>query len=156
MKDTALALAYRHHLFRTTLEAPDSSWPSAESANEIDGKKLREWVVRTSGGYFAFVRHPFERIRAEELCRRIARDVGVLMLPATFFAPTALPTIQTDGNSSGCATQENPDNDHDRSLAKLVRELERWLRVSVANVDDAQIIAVAKRMRAFSTSPEAL
>jgi hypothetical protein len=76
------------------------------------------------------------------------------MLPATFFAPTAQPTIQTGGNNSD-TTQEDPDNDDVHSLGKLVRELERWLRVSVANVDDAQIVAVAERMRAFSTSPEA-
>ncbi|KAF9505735.1 hypothetical protein BS47DRAFT_1334232 [Hydnum rufescens UP504] len=116
LKDTALALAHRHRLFRTTLQGLDTPAP---------------WIVRTSGaGYFAFVRHPFEGIRGEEVCRRLARDAGVLTLPATFFAPTAQPTIPGDEK--------------------------RWLRVSVANVDDVQIIAVATRMRAFSVSPEAL
>jgi aspartate/methionine/tyrosine aminotransferase len=131
--------------------------PCGNAAKEIDVKPTaRQWIVRSSGGgYFAFVRHPFEGIRGEEVCRRLAMDAGVLILPATFFAPTAQPTIP-GGESGGRAIEQDHENDSTRSLGTLVRELERWLRVSVANVDDVQIIAVATRMKAFSVSPEGL
>lgn len=43
------------------------------------------WEVGASGAYFAFVRHPFDGVRAEEVCEFLARTRGVVMLPATFF-----------------------------------------------------------------------
>ncbi|CAK5282496.1 unnamed protein product [Mycena citricolor] len=43
------------------------------------------WTVGSIGGYFAFVRHPFEGMGSVEVCRRLATEIGVVLLPGAFF-----------------------------------------------------------------------
>lgn len=78
------------------------------------------WRIGSQGGYFAFVRHPYVSQRAEEVCQMLARVSGVLALPATFFMPT-----------------ESSENQ---------AEMERWIRFSVANVDDETVKSVCDRL----------
>ncbi|WP_308914911.1 aminotransferase [Jannaschia sp. LMIT008] len=46
------------------------------------------WRLEGSGAYFAYARHPFDREASDDLCRRLVRDAGVLLLPGTMFGPT--------------------------------------------------------------------
>lgn len=62
--------------------------------------------------------------------------MGVVMLPATFFAPVVEEARQDDGG--------------DDEMSVLLRQLESWVRVSVANVDDEQIVEVARRLNVFA------
>ncbi|KAM5541286.1 hypothetical protein V8D89_005215 [Ganoderma adspersum] len=94
VRETAAAVAHRHTLFR--------------------GHLPPRWTIGSQGGYYAFVRHPFAGVHANEVCRRLAQEVGVVTLPAGFFGPKA---------------EENA----------AVREEDRWIRFSVANVDDRKV-----------------
>ena len=58
----------------------------------------------------------------------------MVMLPATFFGPVAVEGQDGETNA-------------------LMRELESWVRVSVANVDDEQIVEVARRLNLFVQTP---
>lgn len=110
--------------------------------------------VEGGGGYFTFLWHPFAtgklKLEAEagagveadtefEFCKRFVEQEGVLMLPAKFFAPVADVRDECDITSGPTA-----------AIRSLVKELDSWVRVSVANVDDEQIREVARRLIAFS------
>ncbi|KAG7086076.1 hypothetical protein E1B28_003593 [Marasmius oreades] len=95
--DTAVRVAKRHQLFRETL-----SW---------------RWHIASQGGYYAFVRHPFRDIGSTEVCKRLAEEMGVVVLPGAFF-----------GHEAGV-------------------EDDRWIRFSVANVGDEDVIQVCERIR---------
>jgi aspartate/methionine/tyrosine aminotransferase len=97
-----------------------------------------EWEIGAQGGYFAFVRHPFEGVRAESLAQELVEKEGLLALPATFFTPTT--TTKHQGEEE---TMREPRNDDD------VQENERWLRFSVANVDDGKVLEACTRLAAF-------
>ena len=102
VRDTAAAVARRHTLFRDLL-------PS-------------RWKIGSQGGYYAFVRHPFTGVHANEVCKRLAQEIGVVTLPAGFFGPRA---------------EEDA----------VVREEDRWIRFSVANVDDTKVELVCQRLQ---------
>ncbi|KAF8899420.1 pyridoxal phosphate-dependent transferase [Infundibulicybe gibba] len=76
------------------------------------------WEIGSQGGYFAFVKHPFVGRDSEEVCKRLVEETGVLALPDKFFSG--------DGVDDG--------------------EKGRWIRFSVANVDDAKIRNVCGRL----------
>lgn len=98
--------------------------------------------VTGGGGYFTFLWHPFAKLEPEfEFCKRFVEAEGVLMLPAKFFAPAELDGAGPNGNGEGESTA---------AIRELVQELDSWVRVSVANVDDDQIKEVARRLVAFS------
>ena len=78
------------------------------------------WRVGSQGGYYAFVRHPFKGMHANVVCRRLAEEIGVVTLPAGFFRP--------EGD------------------AGTVVEEDRWVRFSVANVDDRKVELVCGRL----------
>ena len=44
------------------------------------------WEFLGLGGYFAYMRHPFE-VSSADLARDLVRDAGVLCLPGTMFQP---------------------------------------------------------------------
>ncbi|WOJ95593.1 aminotransferase [Congregibacter brevis] len=41
----------------------------------------------SAGGYFAYIRHPFEHQSAKEVARRLADEQNILCLPGSFFGP---------------------------------------------------------------------
>ena len=52
-----------------------------EVINALDG-----WTLLSTGAYFGYVRHPYAGRQASlYVARRLARDVGVLTIPGTFF-----------------------------------------------------------------------
>ncbi|OBZ70797.1 Aspartate aminotransferase [Grifola frondosa] len=67
IRDTALSLVHRHTLFKSHLPPL--------------------WRIGSQGGYFAFVQHPFVGVHANDVCRRLAEERGVVCLPAGFFGP---------------------------------------------------------------------
>ncbi|KAI0369466.1 PLP-dependent transferase [Pilatotrama ljubarskyi] len=101
VRATAEAVAHRHTLFKERLPA--------------------RWKIGSQGGYYAFVRHPFKGKHANEVCKRLAQETGVLTLPAGFFGPKG---------------EED----------KTVMDEDRWVRFSVANVDDRKVELVCERL----------
>lgn len=97
---TAHALAHRHQLFRQVLPA--------------------HWHIGSQGGYYAFVKHPFLHVHANTVCKRLAQELGVVLLPAGFFGPN--------------------------QQAKADEQPERWIRFSVANVDNDKVRLVCERL----------
>jgi aspartate/methionine/tyrosine aminotransferase len=81
------------------------------------------WKIGSQGGYFAFVKHPFVGIPAITLCQRLAEELGVLTLPMQFFCD----------DSVGSVGQSRVD-------------WERWIRFSVANVNDDMVKQVCGRL----------
>lgn len=77
------------------------------------------WRVGSQGGYFAFVRHPFKGRDAMQVCKRLSVEGGILTLPIELFA-----------------TENTHQDDESR----------RWMRFSVANVDDETIAQVCRRL----------
>lgn len=46
---------------------------------------LPGWDLLSTGAYFGYVKHPFDGEGSLDVARRMARDVGVLTIPGTFF-----------------------------------------------------------------------
>ncbi|SCV72646.1 BQ2448_4183 [Microbotryum intermedium] len=45
------------------------------------------WDVCVGGGYFAYVKHPFKESSSELVASRLGSQVGIVVLPGTFFGP---------------------------------------------------------------------
>ncbi|KAI0642823.1 PLP-dependent transferase [Trametes meyenii] len=101
VRATAEAVAHRHTLFKARLPP--------------------RWRIGSQGGYYAFVRHPFADVHANVVCERLAKEMGVVSLPAGFFGPR--------GDEEGTVGDED-----------------RWVRFSVANVDDLKVELVCERL----------
>ncbi|EPQ51134.1 PLP-dependent transferase [Gloeophyllum trabeum ATCC 11539] len=84
----------------------------------------RRWKIASSGAYYAFVRHPWKGRGAREVCERLARERGVVCLPVAFFVAEQGGEGETE-----------------------VREEDRYVRFSVANVDDERIRTVCERLK---------
>ena len=80
----------------------------------------RRWHIGSQGAYYAFVKHPFKDIDSAEVCRRLASEIGVICLPAGFFGPGE------GGRAEG--------------------EMRKWIRFSVANIDDEKVKRVCERL----------
>ena len=117
VRENAQAVQARHVLFKNNLPP--------------------RWKIGAQGGYFAFVKHPFEGVRAESLARELVEREGLLALPATFFTPTT-----TTKRQEGEDTMREPRSDD-------IQENERWLRFSVANVDDGKVVEACRRLATF-------
>ena len=79
------------------------------------------WHIGSQGAYYAFVKHPFKDIDSVDVCRRLAEEIGVVCLPAGFFGPGI------EGRAEG--------------------DMGRWIRFSVANVNDEKVKQVCARLR---------
>ena len=79
---------------------------------------LPGWRLLGCGAYFAYVEHPFP-LASPDLCKRLVREAGVLMLPGTMFQP--------EGSAAG----------------------RRQIRIAFANVDAAGIAELFRRLAAF-------
>ena len=100
VRDTTQAIEHRHKLFREVLPP--------------------RWKIGAQGGYYAFVQHPFKSVDAKVVCERLAKEIGVICLPAGFFVPA------------------NADEG---------KGAEQWIRFSVANVDDEKVKLVCGRLK---------
>ena len=83
---------------------------------------LPGWDALGVGAYFAYARHPFPE-RSDDLCRRLVRDAGLLLLPGTMFGP-----LREAGGAG-------------RSEATV--------RIAYANADRAGIATLFDRLRAL-------
>ncbi|KDR86094.1 hypothetical protein GALMADRAFT_205282 [Galerina marginata CBS 339.88] len=91
------------------------------------------------GGYFAFVRHPFPRVKASDVSRRLAEEVGVVTLPSAFFSQ--------EEREEGVEETESVDWSGVEGAAGVeVEEDESWIRFSVANVDEDRVRRVCERL----------
>ena len=41
--------------------------------------------LQALGAYFAYIRHPFEGVRSEEVAEKLAREAGIVCLPGVYF-----------------------------------------------------------------------
>lgn len=114
--NTAQSLQARHALFKARLPP--------------------RWHVGAQGGYFAFVRHPYIKVRAVDVSRRLAEEIGVVTLPSVFFSEE---TRHEDGDRDSMDWKEV-------ELAGDVEEEHKWMRFSVANVDDEKVKMVCERL----------
>ncbi len=105
IRDMAGQLQHRHVVFRQHLP---KEWKTGTPAE-------------TAGGYYAFVRHPFQGRTSVEVAKRLAVELGVICLPGGFFC----------------------DEDEEGT--------QKWVRFSVANVDDEKVIAVCRRLKEAET-----
>ncbi|KAF9554055.1 PLP-dependent transferase [Agrocybe pediades] len=124
ISDTATQIEARHKLFKDKLPLG--------------------WKVGAQGGYFAFVRHPWTCVTAEDVSRRLAVRVGVVTLPASFFMEEK-PQGLVPGDSVE-AEEESEDYWGGLEREEEVQEEERWIRFSVANVDDRKVELVCARL----------
>ena len=90
------------------------------------------WTIGSQGGFYAFVKHPFQNVSSITFCERLAKELGVLVLPAQFF-------------------YSEEDETQRRELGLSEEGWDRWIRFSVANVDDEQIVKVCERLRECKT-----
>jgi len=113
---TAQSLVKRHEKFRSILP--------------------QEWQIGSQGAYYAFVRHPFKGISALDVSMKLARDIGIVTLPASFFGLTAAGNL-LGPQSSGVGLQSDAQDD------------DRWIRFSVANVDDDSLRKMGERLAEY-------
>lgn len=73
------------------------------------------WKGLCSGGYYAYIRHPFPDAPSELVARGLAALVGVVVLPGSFFRPV-----------------KEADQDRD-------------LRISIANVERSKLETLGAR-----------
>lgn len=85
------------------------------------------WTIGSQGGYYAFVKHPFQNMSSVAFAQRLAMELGVLVLPAQFFYNEA-------------------DETERQALGLSEDGWDRWLRFSIANVNDEQIVKVCERL----------
>ncbi|TFK42250.1 pyridoxal phosphate-dependent transferase [Crucibulum laeve] len=121
VQHTAKAVDVRHLLFKQSLPP--------------------NWRIGAQGGYFAFVRHPYVRVSARDVSRRLAVQMGVVTLPSAFFCEEERREQVEDEESEGAV--EKWDG---LESEKAVEEDERWIRFSVANVDDDKVRRVCERL----------
>ena len=48
---------------------------------------LPEWKIESTGAYFAYLRHPFQGAKAQQVAEKLATERGVLCLPGSYFGP---------------------------------------------------------------------
>jgi aspartate/methionine/tyrosine aminotransferase len=49
--------------------------------------QLQGWTIDSLGAFFAYVRHPFEDLSAEQVAKRLAVENGLLLIPGSYFGP---------------------------------------------------------------------
>ncbi|RDB24494.1 Aspartate aminotransferase [Hypsizygus marmoreus] len=81
----------------------------------------KHWKIGAQGGYFAFVKHPFRGVSSLEVSKRLAVELGVVSLPSAFFC------------------EEQPEGEE-------IWDKKRWIRFSVANVDDEKVKKICERL----------
>ncbi|KAJ3723431.1 pyridoxal phosphate-dependent transferase [Lentinula raphanica] len=126
---TSLAIHARQRLFKDTLE-----------------KEAPNWKVVSQGAYYAFVQHPFPSQSSEDVCQKLVEEVGVRVLPGSFFFDKDLDITGT-GTSSFSSMKSQPELNSglSDSLSKL-NELDRYIRFSVANVSDEKVVKVCRML----------
>jgi aspartate/methionine/tyrosine aminotransferase len=49
--------------------------------------QVQDWTIDSLGAFFAYVRHPFDRLPAEQVAMRLAVENGLLLIPGSYFGP---------------------------------------------------------------------
>lgn len=110
VNDTAQSISSRHSVFRNVMTSV-----------------APRWRIGSQGGYFAFIRHPFEDKTSSEVCAGLAARVGIAFLPGGDFATEQAGLITQGGEEFA----------------------QRWVRIAVANVNEDQLAEVARRLATF-------
>ncbi len=55
--------------------------------NDIFSNNQTSFELISSGAYFAYVKHPFDKIPARDVARQLAEKENILCLPGSFFGP---------------------------------------------------------------------
>ena len=84
-------------------------------SNQIDAfqaamRSAPEWKIDSIGGYFAYLRHPFDGVSAVDVAKTLARQNGILLLPGSFFGPDQETHLRISiGNLSREALRDLPE-----------------------------------------------
>ncbi|EPQ28925.1 uncharacterized protein PFL1_03725 [Pseudozyma flocculosa PF-1] len=117
-----------------------STSSSSSSSSSSDGAKSPEewgWAVESSGAYYAFVRHPFTSTPSEKVSEALAKLVGVVTLPGTFFMPPGSPASQHEAKKGEAG-------------AGAITDSGARLRVSIANVPTDKLDLLPERLAVLS------
>jgi aspartate/methionine/tyrosine aminotransferase len=49
--------------------------------------QVQDWTIDSLGAFFAYVRHPFDGLPAEQVAMRLAVENGLLLIPGSYFGP---------------------------------------------------------------------
>lgn len=53
--------------------------------DQIEG--VPGWQVASHGGFYSYVKHPYESVPSAEVSRKLGEEFGVITLPGSFFMP---------------------------------------------------------------------
>jgi hypothetical protein len=100
---------------------------SGDDKADVSAEQLG-WEIESIGGYYAFVKHPFNKgsngsaqVTSTQVAEALASLVGVGILPADFFMPTTPPSRPEDGSTQADIAANR-------------------LRISIANVNDSTML----------------
>jgi hypothetical protein len=81
------------------------------------------------------VRHPIKGVSALDVSMRLAKEMGVVTLPASFFGfgGSNFDAVQADAASGNFRDDVGVDSD-------------RWIRFSIANVNEESLRKVSERL----------
>ncbi len=54
-------------------------------ALRVSMSNVAGWHIEAVGAYFAFVRHPYEGVSSAKVAEMLAKSIGVVTLPGSFF-----------------------------------------------------------------------
>lgn len=123
-------LENRAKVFQKAMEKPVprrtfQEWGLGDEASDVSAAGLG-WSIESVGGYYAFVKHPFNQgqgkpLSSTDVAQMMALHVGVGVLPADFFMPA-----------------DAPSDSHGKALHEDIAS--NRLRFSLANVPDSSVM----------------
>ncbi|KAN0063238.1 hypothetical protein ACQY0O_004402 [Thecaphora frezii] len=120
--------------------AADESWLAAGSPADLSAARSpREWgwSAAGGGGYYVFLRHPFDDTPSEKVAEALAKLVGVVLLPGSFFMPPGSPCTEKDAAAAASCPEDANDSG-------------AWLRVSIGNAPIDRLRGLPERLALFS------
>ncbi|PWN47606.1 PLP-dependent transferase [Violaceomyces palustris] len=107
----------------------ESSHVQGEGDGQAKSPEEWGWKMESAGGYYAYLKHPFQGLESEKVAEALAGLVGVVTLPGTFFMPPPH------------ASTEMSEQDRDSGSR---------LRVSIANVSTERLRVLPERLAILS------
>lgn len=127
-------LLQRGKLFRSVLNAANANIAEERQSLSPTASDWPGWQIDGLGAYYAYVSHPYLQsgLSQVDVATRLAREVGVVVLPAAFFGE-GVQMLQ----------------DRQQSSPAPLSAGQQHLRFSIANILDDGIRALQKRLVLF-------
>lgn len=82
---TQLALAQQMPKLQSWIADNNKEIATRAQAFQTIMQQFPAWEVKSIGGYFAYVKHPFPDMNSADVVKMMASDYGILPLPGSFF-----------------------------------------------------------------------